>query len=400
MSAHDERVADRSGRVRSRVRSWAPGFGFALVPGIAIFAAMLVSGACTPTTATDGGGQAVSVPDDASTSADAHVDATTPVRRPCPVVDGEACRALDTGDVATIVTDVLAMPGVTFAGDSLLAYAADYTRGAIVGARTNDLRAFEPASPVSEGTSDVTGAHGAAGNNVYVVARRGSGVGLFRAPVRADGTLEARTEIATEIGVAPYWPQATGLHDGRVLLAYVASQDRAFLTVSADGAAPFAPRAAPPVASTGPRRGILAHVGETRGGAWVFTHQLADEAWRFTSFVHLSRDEGTTWSDPIVVAPDADDVHDTFPITRTDGGADLYYLHVGTAGVFGAFRRALHEDGTLGPEQAVTAPTIGHVEKPQARRLPDGRIALLFAARTGTTTYAIRFAVLEGDAPL
>ena len=144
--------------------------------------------------------------------------------------------------------------------------------------------------------------------------------------------------------------------------------------------------------------GVLAHVGRTRGGKWVLTHQVADELWQFKSFVQISTD-GEAWSAPVSIQPQSDNAHDAFPIRRQDEGSDLYYLRPGPAGELNVLRRMLGEDGSLGVEQAVTDATIGHVEKPQARRLPDGRLVLMFARRSSATDYDIMLGLLDGDSP-
>ena len=64
-------------------------------------------------------------------------------------------------------------------------------------------------------------------------------------------------------------------------------------------------------------------------------------------------------------------------------------------------RRALREDGTLGPEQLVTSLDLGAASRAQPRRLPDGRLAMLMLTggeqpRTGHLSLAL----VDGDAPL
>jgi hypothetical protein len=126
-----------------------------------------------------------------------------------------------------------------------------------------------------------------------------------------------------------------------------------------------------------------------------------DEQWAFKAFVQLSRDGGGTWSSPALIST-AEDVHDAFPLARRSGGADLYYLRASAPGTFHVHRRALGEDGALGVEQVVTAPELGHIEKPQARRLPDGRVSLSFVIRRSDETfeYDLALEILEDDAPI
>jgi hypothetical protein len=63
------------------------------------------------------------------------------------------------------------------------------------------------------------------------------------------------------------------------------------------------------------------------------------------------------------------------------------------------WRRALHEDGTFGPEQGVTSTDVGEATHPQPRRLPDGRIALMLSVEHSATEKELALVVLDGDAP-
>ena len=51
-------------------------------------------------------------------------------------------------------------------------------------------------------------------------------------------------------------------------------------------------------------------------------------------------------------------------------------------------------------EVLVTSGAVGHIEKPQPRRLSDGRIALSFAIRRAPQVYDLAIAYLAADAPL
>ena len=115
--------------------------------------------------------------------------------------------------------------------------------------------------------------------------------------------------------------------------------------------------------------------------------------------MQTASDAGATWSEPVKVAAQDPNVHDAFVVTRLGDGADLYYLHAGADGDLNTHRRALHEDGTLGPEQVVTAPEVGHTEKPQPRRLLDGRLAMRRELRRSDKIYDLVVATLDGDAP-
>jgi hypothetical protein len=127
---------------------------------------------------------------------------------------------------------------------------------------------------------------------------------------------------------------------------------------------------------------------------------MADASWSFHSVVLVSRDEGTSWvaasAAPTGILADGN-VHDAFPIARKDEGADVYYVREATDGQT-VWRRALHEDGSFGPEQGVTSTALGSVAKPQPRRLPDGRIAMMLALEHDPTDQDLALVVLDGDA--
>src|SRR5262249_16612810 len=160
-----------------------------------------------------------------------------------------------------------------------------YDRAELVGATSTDLVQFTAPRVAVGYAGDTTGARTESGAALYFVGGTEASPGFYRSsvgPAGAGGEPESVQLPGTSL--LPYWPQAAGLHDGRVLLAFVESQERAFLAVSSDGIL-FEQRSTP--VPSGARRGILSHVGETRGGSWVFSHQLADSSWLFTSFVHL-----------------------------------------------------------------------------------------------------------------
>jgi hypothetical protein len=313
----------------------------------------------------------------------------------CVVDDGGSCRAVTNDDVVVIVErDGVHMPGAGFVLDdgSFVAAVSAYDAGQILIARSADLRDFsEPQAIDDSPVSDCTGASIGGRHYLYFVAWPG---GMARSEVTDAG--EGPSEGVTIAGTAvtPYWPQAVGTARG-VLMGFVESQTSAWLAASDDGVSFVASEA--PV-GTDNMRGVLVHVGRTAGGESVFTHQHADESWYFTSLVQW-QDGGATWSEPIVVDDGADNVHDAFPVARLDSGADIYFLKAGPLFELNVFRRYLGERGELGPVQSVTDADVGHVEKPQARRLRDGRIALMFAMRRTMERYDIGFAVLDGDAP-
>lgn len=346
----------------------------------------------------DGSMEVMVVNTDAGLDAGAPSDAGLPdagVRRSsCPAVDGSgACRPLEPNDLVPLVSTGVNMPGglVWLPDGGALLAVAHYDGPTVLVGDGRDPASIVSLTPRFGRSTDVT----SAGDALYFVGVLPTGApGLLRAEHGAAPEPVTLTGATT----VPYWPQTIQLPDGRVLLAYVESQKRVFFGVS-DATKRTFTITEPPV-TPGVLKGVLAHVGVTRRGQWVLTHQVADANFFETSFVQRSSDDGRTWSPPLDLQPASDNVHDAFVVTRLDEGADLYYLHAGTTGDLNVFRRALREDGTLGPEQAVTSAAVGHVEKPQPRRLPDGRLLMLFAIGVSQSRYDVAMAVLDGDAPL
>lgn len=346
-------------------------------------------------------------PDDAGTSLDAGVPAL-----PCPIVEGDACRAVEPADVSSpSSTTGIEMPGATFAlaGGNVLAVFPRYTTSQALSSTARSgsgpaLPMGAPAPLAVAASSDITGAtvDGAHLGLLYGRAAPGDALGLVGFAIDDEGAMGAPFSVElTGVVATPYWPQLAHLDDGRLALAFVdASADairKSYVGLSDDGGHTFAMREGP----TGDvaKKGSLAHVGASSGGALVVTWQEADDNWLFTSWAQISDDDGMTYGAPIRVAPESDNVHDTYVVERLDAGVDLYYLRDGGAGAFNVFRRPLSDDGALGPEQRVTSVALGHVEKPQARRLPDGRLALGFARRLSQNDYRATYVILAGDAP-
>jgi hypothetical protein len=329
--------------------------------------------------------------------------APLPVRPPCPIEDG--CRAVRPADVTVLATGAIHMPAgaVVLADGSIAAFGSRWDDRKLVVAQGGG-KTFAPAialpwSPSGDGTSVAPrGATDGATDGAIYFTSSYQGSALYRSRVGTDGSRSEPEKITLNGSpVVPSWPQATRLPDGRVLLAFTEPQKRAFLAVSDASGLTFDVKPAPVTA--GELRGVLAHVGTTKQGKWVLTHQVADASWLFTSYVQTSSDGGATWSQPTNIVPQDPNVHDAFVVTRIDDGADLYYLHAGADGDLNVHRRALREDGTLGPEQIVTTPEVGHTEKPQPRRLPDGRLAMTMALRRSDKAYDLVVATLDGDAP-
>ncbi len=328
---------------------------------------------------------------------------STAAKAGCVVFERGDCRPLAPSDVAVVSAGGMHMPGALFAtvdGD-VVAYGARYDLARVVSARSRDFRTFQAAGALAFAAGDVTGAETPDGRRaLYVMAE----TGIVRVAIDAYGEFRESRPVTLRglpDGVAVAWPQAVGLTDGRVVLAFVVPQQRAFLAVSDESGLVFDVAAAP--APEGELRGVLAHVGTTRNGRIVFTYQVADASWAFRSYVRAAERLGRPFGPATLIHEDDDNVHDASVTTRADGGADLYYLRAASPSGLSVHRRSLRADGSLGPEQLVTSPSVGHVEKPQARRLPDGRLGLSFARRTpgetGEATFDLAFAVLAGDAP-
>ena len=327
-------------------------------------------------------------------------------RAACVVSSNRVCRALEERDIAHLFAgNGFVMPGFatqgSLPGESWVAAPA-YDSGRLLGARRQRRTGpFDAATPLPVfPVGDVTGTVQDQTPVVYFVTAGAAGPELRRS------TLAARELSAPEpvtLRGAPdgalAWPQVVALPSGTVVLAFVESGKRAFLGTSADGRA-FDVRPAP--FSHPSLAGVLEHVGTTKAGQLVLTHQVADDQFRFVSFVQRSTDGGKTFTEPTVIAPGNDDVHDAFVVPRADAGADLYYLHASRGGVFTVFRRSMSEVGALGPEQQVASDSLGHFEKPQARRFADGRLVLVAARRVDPAkfdNYDIVYAELAGDAP-
>lgn len=319
----------------------------------------------------------------------------------CPVLTrGGYCRSAGPDEVTPIASGGLVIPAAGFPleGEGFLAFSVRWTDARILAVRSPRLDGFEAAQTLP--WEDADGAAGAiVGGRRLLYVR--SKYGALRLVHVRDGLLEGDEPVAFEgEQVVPTWPQAVGLPDGRVLLAFVEPQHRVFLGVGREGGTRFHVRALP--LPHDDLTGVLAHVGTTAEGGWVLGYQIAKEGWRFESYAVISTDEGASWSDPIRLS-DADDVAGAFPIARKDGGADVYYVTRTRVdgGLLSADeelrivrRRALRADGSLGPEQDVTSTDLGDVGYPHPSRLPDGRIALMMSTGEG-----VALVVLDGDAP-
>lgn len=319
-----------------------------------------------------------------------------PELTPCPVVTrAGGCRAATSREVVTIASEGLLLPAAGFSvGDGFLAFGVRWGDARIVTSKSPRSWVFDAADTLPwDAANGATGVTTRGKHVLYFLAALEGAPSLHAATLR-DGVLEAPSPVALDGAYrAPSWPQAVALADGRVLLAFVVPQQQVMFGVDDGTGLHFTMRTA--ALEEPDLTGVLAHVGTTARGSWLLTYQVADAAWRFRSHVLVSRDEGASWSRAQAGALSAGEpVADAFPLARRDQGADVYYVKQKAV-----FRRVLSEDGSLGKEQAVTSSELGAVAKPQPRRLPDGRIALMLTLQRTSTAKDLALVVLDGDAP-
>lgn len=319
----------------------------------------------------------------------------------CPVsTRGGGCRAAGQDERVTIASGGMLLPAAGFAideGSGFLAFALRWGDARMLSSKSNHLWAFDEASALpwelARGATGVT-VHGQ--DVLYFVAKTESAFTLQRSRIEG-GVLGPPSPVALEGGgPLPSWPQAVGLADGRVLLAFVVPQQEVLFGVD-DGTGDHFRMASLPVREPD-LTGVLAHVGTTAGGSWVIAYQVADAGWRFRSHVLLSHDEGDAWHDVNGGRVADGDVFDAFPVARRDEGADVYYVRK-SAMEQTVWRRALHEDGTVGAEQPVTSAALGNATHPQPRRLRDGRIAMMLGLEQSARNRDLALVLLDGDAP-
>jgi hypothetical protein len=322
-----------------------------------------------------------------------------PLGARCPVVTrAGGCRAASPKEVVTIASGGFLLPAAGFplGNGGFLAFSVNWSDERILSIRSDRPWGFDAADTLPwDAANGATGVTTRGKHVLYFVARTpATPTPSLHAVALEDAVLDAPTPVVLDgASLTPSWPQAVGLSDGRVLLAFVVPQRQVFIGVDDGTGMRFSVSGVDlpePDLS-----GVLAHVGTTARGSWVLTYQVADSSWRFRSHVLLSRDEGRSWSDPKAGRLGGDeDVSHAFPIARTDEGADVYYVKQEIV-----WRRALHEDGTLGSEQAVTSSDVGSAAYPQPRRLPNGRIALMLALERSSTAKDLAVVALDGDAP-
>lgn len=225
---------------------------------------------------------------------------------------------------------------------------------------------------------------------------------VFRRPLSSAGFGEPEAVGPIEQGSwLLSWPIFHARTDGTVGLAYRTAHGTATYATSSDGVT-FSPTRAVPRADLA----AMADAAELGNGGVAYTYQQGPMT-QMVSYVTTSV-ATTSWSERQVVS-DAANVHDTSMCRRADGGLDLYYIHpsvdAGFPAGFRLFRRALHPDGRLGPEERITAAELGEPSKPRALRLSNGRVLVSYAqiAKRGTggapLVQRIVLAQLPGEAP-
>jgi hypothetical protein len=326
------------------------------------------------------------------------------------VTRGGGCRAVEDNEIVTLAAGDLFTPGPGFpfgSDPSLLVFGVAYHREHLISRRGDRSWIFDSPQTLPWTATAATGTvvHGVP--SIYFVTGDSS-VSLVRVqgaqmqppiPVALDGVSN----------VTPWWPQASALPDGRVLLAFVEPQSRIF--VGADDGTGERFHVMPIDVPQSDLIGVLAHVSTTAEGSWVLAYQVADASWNYSSYVMLSHDGGASWTQPVAVSS-GPNIADPFPIARLDHGADLYYTTnaIITRTVLGVVnwqqlqsnvcRRVVRDDGTLGAEQIVTTSNAAKLATPQARRLASGRLAMLFTVQPTIDIRNLVVAELDGDAPV
>jgi len=93
-------------------------------------------------------------------------------------------------------------------------------------------------------------------------------------------------------------------------------------------------------------------------------------------YVQLS-DDGAVWGEALLASEASGNVHDGRFVRRADGDLDLYYIAaLPDVNGFSVFRRYVGPDGHLGPEERLTSPEEGNVNKPSPHRLGPCRVGL------------------------
>lgn len=195
------------------------------------------------------------------------------------------------------------------------------------------------------------------------------------------------------------WTKFYRLKDKRVAVAFRDGQSRPMVAFSKDGL-----RFEPAVLVGPTTGGALATLGQFGNGWLAYSYQHPVGNSPMVSYVKLSTD-GATWGAPFPVSTSSTNVHDTTLVTRLDGAIDMYYIYPASTRGFVLFRRMLRKDGSMGPEQRLTADELGEPSKPEVKRLSDGRLLLMWAEiskrspRGYPSEQRMVVAILRGDAP-
>jgi hypothetical protein len=224
---------------------------------------------------------------------------------------------------------------------------------------------------------------------------------LYRARITPQG-FSPREAVAVSNAV-PWllsWPRFLAVPDGGIAMVNRDGAGLPTISFSPDGLDFTADvrRAMPGSSSAQVAAGFF------ENGTMALSHQSPEGAAPMISRVRISSD-ALVWTSAVQVSANSQNVHDTWLVNRADGDLDLYYIYPAGGRGFSLFRRPLSPDGGLGPEQRITANSLGDPSKPSAQRLPSGKLLLMFADITSRApqgwplTQQLTLSILSGDAP-
>lgn len=192
-----------------------------------------------------------------------------------------------------------------------------------------------------------------------------------------------------------------GLTDLAALPSWANAGSYTYLTFRNKRGLPFWVRLRDGVAQGAPQRLEPFGVGFARvipmgGGGCFFSYQIPWQAGGMATYYRTSRD-CSHWSPPALLShqpirfhgkPVAQVVvHDAYALARLRHGVDVYYSAVNYKGEhalrskfgFVLYRRSVEPNGTLGPEQLLTAKPIFYPFYASAHRLANGSVLVTFS---------------------
>lgn len=309
-----------------------------------------------------------------------------------------ACRALGVGDLRFVHHGGVVMPAGLVEAGGLLALGVDVQTGELVAASAQPGQTFA-AQPTPGGITVFDGStlQFAGSSALYFSGRKGTKRGLYSINIAAGRWGEATEVLVDEHAPNAYWPQVSNAPDAKVLLSFAdpsRSQAAGHLARSDSSGLHFAEMSTPVPSGLG---GLLVHASANATGDILLAYQQALPSGVFRTYVHMRH--GEEWSSALALSTASSQVHDAYPVLREDGDFDVYYLRDDPEDdSFSVYRRHVRSAAEWGPEQRVTEAAIGHVEKPQFRRLPSLGAWLLFSVREGSE-YGLAVAPIASDAP-